>query len=160
MSRVVLFLAVMALGGCMREKGDRANTASAYTSDSDSSAKEDGMAATNSGAELEAPRLIPAMRNQLELMSTGSQSSNPGNMTAYKNLAGDLVNSMEADLNRVGQADSGNFKALSDSVMNDIGGSTGTATGPDRSHMNQHIERMRRLIGIYQQTMRASGNKL
>jgi hypothetical protein len=160
MSRVYLFLAAIALAGCMREKGDKANTASAYTSDSDSSAKEDGMAATNSGAELEAPRLIPAMRNQLDLLSTGSQSGNTGNMTAYKNLAGDLVNSMEADLNRVGQADSGSFKALSDSVMDDIGGSTGTARGPEPSKMNQHIERMRRLIGIYQETMRQSGNKL
>jgi hypothetical protein len=160
MRAVQLVLAALVVGACMREKGNPANTASAYTSDSDSSAKEDGMAATNTGAELEAPRLIPAVRNQLELMSTGSQSRNEGNLTAYKNLAGDLVNSMAADLNRVGEADSGSFRSLRDSVMDDIGGSTGTATGPDASKMPQHIERMRRLIDTYQQTMRKSGDKL
>jgi hypothetical protein len=81
-------------------------------------------------------------------------------MTAYKNLAGDLVTSMQADLNRVGQADSGQFKALSDSVMEDIGGGTGTADGPEPSQVPQHVARMRTLIDVYQQTMRSAANRL
>lgn len=134
-------------------------SSSAYTADSENRAREDGIDGTNSGAELEAPRLIPAVKNQLELMAGGSQV-NRENMTAYKNLAGDLVTSMEADLNRVGFTDSGQFKALSDSVMEDIGGGTGTTDGPDAGEMPQHVARMRTLIDFYQQTMRSSAHKL
>ena len=117
------------------------------------------MEGTTSGAELEAPRLIPAVKNQLELMSGGSRL-NSDNMTAYKNLAGDLVTSMQADLQRVGHTDSGRFKALSDSVMNDIGGGTGTTSGPDAAQVPHHVGRMRALIDLYQQTMRGAANKL
>jgi hypothetical protein len=81
-------------------------------------------------------------------------------MTAYKNLAGDLVNSMQADLQRVGHADSGDFRALSDSIMDDIGGGTGPAAGPEPSEMPQHVVRMRTLIDKYQQAMRSSADKL
>jgi hypothetical protein len=114
---------------------------------------------TNSGSELEAPRLIPAVKNQLDLMSSGSPATRE-NMTAYKNLAGDLVTSMQADLHRVGHADKGEFRALSDSVMDDIGGGTGTTAGPEPSKMPQHVARMRALIDKYQQTMRSSADKL
>src|ERR671921_2330351 len=113
----VLFLTVAALAlACSREKAGNAS-ASAYTSDSDSSAREDGVAGTNSGSELEAPRLIPAIQNQLNLMANGTQPPSTTNLTAYKNMAGDLINSMVADLYRAGYADSGSFKALADSVL-------------------------------------------
>lgn len=142
------------------ETGTRGTaSASPYTADSESRAREDGVEGTNSGSELEAPRLIPAVKNQLELMSTGSKISRE-NMTAYKNLAGDLVTSMQADLYRVGHADSGQFRALSDSVLDDLGGGTGTTAGPDPSQVPQHVSRMRRLIELYQQTMRGAANKL
>lgn len=142
------------------ETGARGSaSASPYTADSENRAREDGLEGTNSGSELEAPRLIPAVKNQLELMSTGSQVSRE-NMTAYKNLSGDLVTSMQADLYRVGFADSGEFKALSDSVLDDLGGGTGTTAGPEPSQVPQHVARMRRLIELYQQTMRGAANKL
>ena len=152
--RQTLFLLAMALvAACSREKAGNAS-ASAYTSDSDSSAKENGLAGTNSGSELEAPRLLPALQNQLNLMAKGSQPVNADNLTAYKNMAGDLINSMIADVYRAGYADSGHFRALSDSVLNDLGGGAGTQATLDRSKLPQHIQRMRRLIAIYQQAMR------
>jgi hypothetical protein len=67
---------------------------------------------------------------------------------------------MQADLHRVGHADKGEFRALSDSVMDDIGGGTGTTAGPEPSKMPQHVARMRALIDKYQQTMRSSADKL
>lgn len=134
-------------------------SASPYTADSENRAREDGLDGTNSGTELEAPRLIPAVKNQLELMARGSEVSRE-NMTAYKNLAGDLVTSMQADLYRVSHTDSGQFRALSDSVMDDIGGGTGTTTGPEPSQVPQHVARMRKLIEFYQQTIRTAANKL
>ena len=154
---LILLIAGLCLA-CGREKADSAS-ASAYTSDADSIAREDGFAGTNSGAELEAPRLIPATQNQLTLMSNGTQPPNPDNLTAYKNMAGDLVNSMEADLNRAGQADLGDFRELADSVLEDLGGGAGTSTSLDRSNLPQHVDRMQRLIRQYQTTMRQAAER-
>jgi hypothetical protein len=163
MRRVHLLLLAPLLYACGRdtpETGARGTASSSpYTADSEKRSREDGLDGTNSGAELEAPRLIPAVKNQLELMVSGSQVSRD-NMTAYKNLAGDLVTSMQADLYRVGLADSGNFKALSDSVVEDIGGGTGTAAGPEPSKVPQHVARMRRLIDIYQGAMRGAADRI
>jgi hypothetical protein len=154
----VFLLGALLCGACSREKTENAS-ASAYTADADTSAREDGLAGTNSGAELEAPRLIPATQNQLTLMANGSQPPNPDNLTAYKNMAGDLINSMTADLYRAGYADSGNFKSLADSVLNDLGGGAGTSSTLDRSRLPQHVDRMQRLIRVYQQTMRKAADR-
>lgn len=155
MQRALLLMVAAFSLACSREKAGNAS-ASAYTSDTDSSAREDGVAGTNSGSELEAPRLIPAIQNQLTLMSNGTQPPNPDNLTAYKNMAGDLINSMIADLYRAGYADSGNFRALGDSVLEDLGGGAGTSTKLDRSRLPQHVDRMQRLIRSYQKTMRTA----
>jgi hypothetical protein len=157
--RSLLFLLAAAIGAaCTREKAGNAS-ASAYTSESDSSAREEGIPGTNTGSELEAPRLIPAIQNQLNLMSKGTQPVNPENLTAYKNMAGDLINSMIADLSRAGYADTGNFKALSDSVLEELGGGGGAPPRLDPSRLPEHLSQMKRLIGSYQQTMRRSGDK-
>ena len=156
MRRTLLLLTAVLCAACSREK---AGSASAYTSDSDSSARAAGVEGTNSGSELEAPRLIPAMQNQLNLMASGDQPTDPENLTAYKNLAGDVVNSMIADLHRAGLADSGSFRALRDSVMDDLGGGAGTESRLDRSKLNEHIAQMRRLISMYQQAMRSTGDR-
>jgi hypothetical protein len=158
MRRLLLLSAAVLCVACSREKAGNAS-ASAYTSDADSSAREDGLSGTNSGSELEAPRLIPAIQNQLTLMASGSQPPNPDNLTAYKNMAGDLINSMIADIHRAGYADSGNFRALSDSVLEELGGGAGTRARLDRSRLPQHIDRMQRLIRLYQQTMRKAGER-
>ena len=157
MQRALILMAILSLA-CNRERAGNAS-ASAYTDDADSSAREDGVAGTNSGAELEAPRLIPAIQNQLTLMSNGTQPPNPDNLTAYKNMSGDLINSMVADLYRAGYADSGNFKELADSVLNDLGGGAGTSSELDRSQLPQHVDRMQRLIRRYQQTMRTAAER-
>ena len=162
--RPVQFLALaLVLSACGRESpetGARGTaSASPYTADSQSRAREDSLEGTSSGAELEAPRLIPAVRNQLELMSRDSQI-NRENLTAYRNLISDLVTSMQADLYRVSFADSGQFRALSDSALDDLGGSTGTAVGPEPSKLKEHVARMRRLLELYQQTMKGAANRL
>jgi hypothetical protein len=156
MRRALLILTIGLCLACNREKAGNAS-ASAYTSDAD--AVEDGVAGTNSGTELEAPRLIPATQNQLNLMSNGTQPPNPDNLTAYKNLAGDLVNAMVADLYRAGYADSGGFRGLADSVLEDLGGGAGTSSSLDRSKLPQHVDRMQRLIRTYQQTMRRAAER-
>jgi hypothetical protein len=158
MRQTLLLLTAVFCAACSREKTGN-TSASAYTSDSDSSVKAAGVEGMNSGSELEAPRLIPAIQNQLNLMASGGQPTDPENLTAYKNLAGDVVNSMAADLHRAGLADSGEFRVLRDSVMKDLGGGAGTESKLDRSKLTEHIPRMRRLISMYQQAMRAAGNR-
>jgi hypothetical protein len=158
MRRALLVLAAGLCLACSRERAGNAS-ASAYTADAETTASEDGLAGTNSGSELEAPRLIPATQNQLNLMSNGTQPPNPDNLTAYKNLAGDLVNAMVADLHRAGYADSGSFKAVADSVLEDLGGGAGTSSSLDRSKLPQHVDRMQRLIRTYQQTMRQAAER-
>jgi len=156
MQRALILTAAMLSLGCSREHAGNAS-ASAYTAESDSAAKSTGIEGTNSGTELEAPRLIPAMQNQLNLMASGNQPVDPNNLTAYKNLAGDLVNSMASDLSRVGSADSGKFRVLKDSVMNELGGGAGTPPSLDRSKLPGHISRMRRLISLYDASVGAAG---
>jgi hypothetical protein len=136
-------LTVLLWAGCTREKAGSAS-ASAYSSDS--------------GSEVEAPRLIPAIQNQLNLMASGVQPTDAENLTAYKNLAGDLVNSMAADLHRAGLADSADFRALKDSVMHDLGGGAEGESRLDHLTLNEHIGRMRRLISMYQQAIRSAGD--
>jgi hypothetical protein len=158
MQRAFFLLGLSLCLACTREKAGNAS-ASAYTSDSDSSAQEDGMAGTNSGSELEAPRLIPAIQNQLTLMANGTQPPTAENQTAYKNMAGDLVNAMIADLNRAGQSGVGSFRALGDSVLEDLGGGAGTPGSLSRNRLPQHVDRMQRLIRRYQQSMRAAAER-
>jgi hypothetical protein len=142
------------------ETGERGTgSASPYTAGADSTAREDGLEGTHSGTELEAPRLIPALRNQLELMSAGAEIRED-NLMAYKNLAQDVINSMVADMQRVGYADSGAFRALKDSVLNEIGRGASSEPDLDPSQVPGHVERMRRLIEMYQQAMRGAADKL
>jgi hypothetical protein len=134
MRQALLLLTAVLCAACTREKAGSASAA-AYTSDS--------------GSELEAPRLIPAIQNQLNLMASGVQPTDPENLTAYRNLASDVVNSMAADLHRAGLADSGDFKALKDSVVDDLGGGAESESKLDRPKLPEHIARMRRLISMY-----------
>jgi hypothetical protein len=144
MRQSLLLLTALICAGCTREKAGSASAA-ANTSDS--------------GSELEAPRLIPAIQNQLNLMASGVQPTDPENLTAYRNLAGDVVNSMTADLHRAGLADSGDFRALRDSVMEDLGEGAESKSKLDPPQLREHIARMRRLISMYQQGMRSAGDR-
>jgi hypothetical protein len=159
----MVMLATASLVACGRdnpETGERGRaSASPYTAGSERAAREDGLEGTSSGTELEAPRLIPALRNQLDLMSSGARV--PGeNLTAYKNLAQDVVSAMVADLHRVGLPDTGRFGELQDSVLNDIGGGSSSAPDLERSELPQHVSRMRRLLELYQQDMRNAADRL
>lgn len=162
--RQLLLLAVIAFAACRStpETGSSGtSSASPYTADADadSSPRDDALEGTNSGTELEAPRLIPALRNQLALMSRGSEV-NEDNFVSYKNLAQDVTTSMVADMHRAGYSDTGSFKALKDSVLEEIGG--GASSGPDldRDQLPQHVQRMQRLIEGYQRAMRRAADKL
>lgn len=101
---------------------------------------------SEAGVEFEAPRLIPAIRAQIREIEDPERASE-GNLTALKNGVGTLVSAMQADLNRVGVTDTVTFYALSDSVMQELGGGGGDV-----------VARVERLIGVYEEWMRKAAN--
>ena len=107
------------------------------------------------GVEFEAPRLIPAIRAQISQIRE-PEAVSEGNLTAFRNGVGTLVNAMEADLNRVGVTDSGYFGELSDSVMREFGGGAGTPPEAGPEEARQAADQVERLIGLYEARMRAS----
>ncbi len=151
-TRALTIIAILALAGCRETARDRAGTASAYSGATDGGPAQPGVAGTNSGVEFEAPRSIPGIRAQLELLA--ARPTEEANRTAHKHLIGDLIKAMRADLIQVGLGDTGAFKALSDSVLLTIGGGTGPAKGPEPDEVGPHISRVQRLIGVYEAWMR------
>jgi hypothetical protein len=162
MRQFLLLLAALLLAACREtsETGARGTaSASPYTADSAADARDDALEGTSAGTELETPRLLPALKNQLTLMSRGSEA-NEDNFTSYKNLAQDVINSMVADMHRAGYSDTGTFRALKDSVLNDIGGGASSEPDLERSEVPPHVQRMERLIAMYQRAMRRAADKL
>jgi hypothetical protein len=163
MTRALPLIGLAALLAACREshpdsaQQQEGRTASIYTTDSTGAHPEEGVAYTHGGAQLEAPRIIPAVRTQLDRMAKQPDAWTEENRTAHKNIMADLINAMGADLMRAGYADSGAFKMLSDSIMNDIGGGTGPAQGPDPEKRTQHVASVRRLIGMYESWMAQAG---
>jgi hypothetical protein len=148
MRPLIPFVAVLAvLPACRREPPETASadSATAPAAIAPSSATGD----TAAGVEAEAPRLIPAMRAQLEQLQTGSGG---GNLESYRGMVGQLIDAMEADLTRSGRVDSGGFKSLADSVLRELGGGAGDPM-PDPEAARRSAPAVRRLIDLYQARM-------
>jgi hypothetical protein len=141
--------ATLLVSACsQRPEGNPEHTASAYTStDTNAAQAREG---TPTGTQLEAPPKISGILTALDHLSRQSLKEFNANATAHKNELTGTVASMRSDLARLGQAETGAFKALADSVTEDLGGGTGEAkklTDPERK---AHIARVRRLIEMYQ----------
>jgi hypothetical protein len=149
----MLLLSALLLPACRERAAETGRTASAYSNGGDSAGGAD-LNGTAAGVEYEAPRLIPGMRAQLEQYSSPGRPLTDSDLANYKNTAGTVINAMQADLTRVGLADSGAFKALSDSVLDELGGDTGVPHGVTGERFSQNLTQMRRLIGVYEQWMR------
>jgi hypothetical protein len=145
----------LTLAACRERTAETGRTASAYSTGSDTAAGAN-LQGTTAGMEYEAPRLIPGVRAQLEQYSSLARPLTDSDIANYKNTAGTLINDMQADLTRVGLADSGAFKALSDSVLNELGGGTGVPHHVSGERFSQNLARMRRLIGVYEDWMRSA----
>lgn len=110
--------------------------------------------AARGAVEFEAPPLIPAMRARLDQLARPEARRDPSSITSYRGAATRLVDAMQADLARVGLADTGAFELLSDSVVKDLGGGTGLADPPSAGRLTVDTDRMRRLIALYENWMR------
>jgi hypothetical protein len=156
MRQIPILLTLLAvLTACRQDGAETARAQPGQPADSELTVAADTVDAGGTGFEYEAPRLIPAMRAQLEVMGGGGAGATEGNVSGYKNAAGDLVNAMLTDLNRVGSSEVDGIRALGDSVVNLVGGGTGV---PDAGaeDLARSAELMGRLIERYQAAMRAS----
>ena len=142
---VVLAAALTLVPACRREPPE---TASADSASAPAVAPSSAGGDTAAGVEAEAPRLIPAMRAELQQL----QSGNASNLESYRGMVGQLVDAMQADLTRSGRADSGGFKMLADSVLRAMGGGAGNPK-PDPEAARHSAPAVRRLIDLYQARM-------
>lgn len=155
MYRSVRWLSVfLILAGCRQTRPDAGRDERPDLAQRTGSAELQG----NEGSlEFEAPRLVPAIRAQINEIED-PEGATEGNLTAFQNGVGTLVNAMEADLNRVGVTDSGYFWVLSDSIMREMGGGSGDVAELPPEKARQAAAQVERLIGIYEQRMRAAQN--
>jgi hypothetical protein len=142
---VVLAFVLTLLPACRRETPE---TATADSASGPAIAPNSASGDTASGVEAEAPRLIPAMRAELQQLQTGGE----GNLESYRGTVSQLVDAMQADLTRSGRTDSGGFKMLADSVLRELGGGAGNPK-PDAEAARRSVPAVRRLIDLYQTRM-------
>jgi hypothetical protein len=151
MSRALTWLTLILLTACRESRSGVPETGPPDVASRVGSAEQsDG----ESAVEYEAPRLIPAIRAQMtQLQEPGG--ADEGNLTAFRNGVGTMLNAMTADLQRVGVTDSGTFRELSDSVLRAIGGGPGSPPDISPEDIKPAVGQVDRLIGMYEQRMRA-----
>lgn len=152
MSRAVTWLSLILVLACRESRSGVPETGTPDVAQRTGSAElEDDEA----GVEYEAPRLIPAIRAQIsQIRDSGGTSE--GNLTAFRNGVGTLLNAMQADLNRVGVTDTGAFRELGDSVMREFGGGPGSPADLKPEEARPATAQVERLIGLYEERMRSA----
>jgi hypothetical protein len=145
-----LSVTLLLLVGC-REPRSETGRAEAPEAAARTGAAESGKA--EPGVEFEAPRLIPAIRAQITEIED-PQGATEGNLTAFRNGVGAMIDAMETDLHREGVTDTGGFYALGDSIAREIGGGAGTTATISPEQGRQAAARVERLIGMYEERMR------
>ncbi|MBA3259309.1 MAG: hypothetical protein H0T68_07590 [Gemmatimonadales bacterium] len=154
--RQLLFLALVLPAACRSQSSDSGRTLEGTPADSAITGTGERLGAAESGVEFEAPRLIPGMLAQLQVVEDSSGRLGEGSMAGYRSAAGTLVDAMLTDINRVGVGDNGDFRALGDSVVKTVGGGAGGVPDTDPEGIQRSAALMRRLIATYQEKMRAA----
>jgi hypothetical protein len=147
---------LVALGAC---RNDRSEVDRARMPDVATRAGSAQLEDSEPGVEFEAPRLIPAVRAQIRQIAVENRIDE-GNLAAFQNGVGILVNAMEADLNRVGVSDTGYFWFLSDSIMREIGSGTGDVPDLPPEKARRATAHVERLIRLYEQRMRSAADSM
>ncbi len=144
-----LLTVLLVLAGCRQTRSEAGRDDSPDLASRTGSAELDD---SEAGVEFEALRLIPAVRAQIAQVSD-PEGATEGNLTAFRNGVGALVNAMKADLNRIGASDTDVFYELSDSVMRELGGAGEMVSIPPEKRRGA-VANVERLIGVYEELMR------
>ena len=155
MRRSTLFLLFLISVGCGRDAARTGQGQTGHASDSVLTGSTDRRTSAGAGIELETPRLLPGLRAQLSALSDSAGGLSEENVTAYRNLASDVVKGMETDLNRVGSPEIETISRQGDSVVAILGGGPGGTAEPSRDRVRQSIRLMQDLIGRYERAMSA-----
>lgn len=163
MNRSLTLLGFTLLVGCRTadkppgdgQASEGSRTASPYSTGSDTTAMNQRMEGTNTGAEFEAPRRIPGVLAALDAVAEPGEAPDQENLTALRGSINSMTDAMRSDFTRVGEADTGAFHALADSLGRQLGGTSGgLAEELDPAEVPQLSARVRRLIDLYQGRMR------
>jgi hypothetical protein len=146
--------ALALLAACRPRTSDSGRTLEGSPADTAVIGAGDRLEADTTGLEFEAPRLIPAMRASLQVVTEQGGKVDEGTLAGYRHAAGRLVDAMLTDLNRVGVGDDGSFRALGDSAVAAIGGGAGDAPRAEPGAVLRSAGMMHRLIERYQERMR------
>ena len=156
MRPIVILLFFGALAACDRGTASSRRAQPTHAADSELTAHGDTIQAASTGAELEAPRLIPGLRAQLSALADTGAIRPEGNAAAFRNLASDVINAMETDLNRMGSPEVDRVRTLGDSVLRTFGGGPGDAPEPPPDRVKHGVGLMERLIQEYQGAVSAA----
>ena len=137
---VILFLALASCGG----KGVERPAATA-----DSMPMAPGPSAAAAGMKLEAMRMLPAVRAELD-----SLARNPSMMRSagsrYEAETRHVVDAMHADMTRLGMHSDPAYEALADSVVQGSA-ALSTAGGAKLERLvARHVDQLRRLSAVYE----------
>ena len=146
--RYPVLIALLLLPACRQEDTDRDTALAGSPADTVRGGAAEGT------VEFEAPRLIPGVLAQLQLVQESGGRLDEGSTAAYRGGAGALVDAMLTDLYRVGLGDDGSFRKQGDSVVRLVGGGAGDAPDADPARLRHSAALLRRLIETYQQRMR------
>jgi hypothetical protein len=128
-----------------------AQTASPYSTGTDSGAKRQRVEGTNLGVGFEGTQRIPGVIVTLNELEASGRAPSKENLTALRGQLGTLEDGMRDDFRRVGLADTGAFHALTDSIAHQMGGGPGgTAKHLSDREFAELSGRVRRLISVYQ----------
>jgi hypothetical protein len=117
----------------------------------DSGARQQRIEGTGTGVEREAPARIPGA---LAVLDQVKRQPDKENLTALRNNLGSLQDAMRKDLTRAGLADTGEFRALTDSLARDLGGGAGGLAGDPKPDQVARVDaRVRQLIEVHQRMM-------
>jgi hypothetical protein len=126
-------------------------TGSPYSTGEDSAARGQRIEGTGTGVELETPVRIPGILAALDQVK---RQPDKENLTALRGNVGSLEDAMRHDLTRAGLADTGEFRALTDSLARDLGGGAGGLSDDPKPDRVARVEvRVRRLIDVHQRMM-------
>jgi hypothetical protein len=144
--------ALVAAVACRRSgppEGER--TASAYTTGDDPAVRDQRAEGTATGTQMETPARVAGV---LTILDQLKRQPDKKTMTALRGGVGNLESAMQNDLTRAGLADTGEFKSLTDSLAQDLGGGAGGLTDdPKPDKVSRLDARIRRLIDVHQRMM-------
>jgi hypothetical protein len=117
----------------------------------DSGARGQRIEGTGTGLTLETPVRIPGI---ITALAQVKRQPDTENLTALRGNLGSLDDAMRHDLTRAGLADTGEFRALTDSLARDLGGGAGGLGDDPKPDQVARLEaRVRRLIEVHQGMM-------